>query len=81
MEPSERHISSTDDLQKANDLNDFYLRFQTLDLSNSCKIVLDSLKDDPSIRPELDSFKVLSLFSISFALRNPVDRMGFLPAS
>lgn len=57
MESSKRHISTTDDLQKANELND--LKFQTHDFSNQCNTVrTDSLKDDSSIWPEVDSYKV-----------------------
>ena len=61
-EPSKRHISATDDVQKANELNDFYLRFQSHDFSNQFNIVLDSLTDDLSTRPEVENHKVQSLF-------------------
>ncbi len=62
MEPSKRRIYSSDDLQRANELHDFYLRFQTHDFSNECNMVLESPSDDIDGRPEVDSRKVQSLF-------------------
>ncbi|XDV42509.1 hypothetical protein PO909_011155 [Leuciscus waleckii] len=62
MKPSIPHIRTIDDLQKADDLNDFYLRFQTYDFSDKCKCVIGSLTDDMGTRLEADSSKVKLLF-------------------
>ncbi len=43
MEPSKPHIRVINDLAKANELNDFYLRFETQDFSEECNFIVDSL--------------------------------------
>jgi len=62
MAPSKAHITTTDDRMKANELNDFYLRFQTQDFSNECISILNSLSTDSNIRHEIDWLQIQSLF-------------------
>lgn len=62
MVPSKVHITTTDDQMKANELNDFYLRFQTQDFTNECIRVLNSLSTDMNIGHEIDWLRIQSLF-------------------
>jgi len=62
METNSQLINTSDDLQKANELNDFYLRFQTHDFSDKCRSVIGSLMDDMGSRLIIDSSKVQLLF-------------------
>ena len=43
MMPAQKRISTSVDLQKANELNDFYLRFETRDFSLERKNILETI--------------------------------------
>jgi len=43
MTPAQKRISTPDDLQRANELNDFYLRFETQDFSFKGKNILETI--------------------------------------
>lgn len=62
MESNRPFISMSDDLQKANELNKFYLWFQTHDFSDKCRSVIGSLTDVMGSRLQVDSSKVQLLF-------------------
>ena len=62
MVPSRVHITTTDDRMKANELNDFYLRFQTQDFNNECISILNSIGTDMHTGHEIDWLQIQSLF-------------------
>lgn len=62
MELSRPHIGTNNNLQKANELNDFYLQFQAHDFSVECKSVIGSLTDDMGTKLEVDFSRVQLLF-------------------
>lgn len=52
MNPAKKHITTLDNLQRANKLNDFYLRFEAQNDLEECHSILQSMldtKDTPRV--------------------------------
>ena len=49
MNPEKKQIIALDEQQKSNELNDFYLRFDSQDFSLECNNILQSLPDSDSL--------------------------------
>ncbi len=77
MEPSKPHIHVKNDLAKANELNDFYLRFETQGFS---EFIVDSFVYDVVTRLYGDELPKCSYCSVSCVQRHLKVLMGFLPA-
>lgn len=61
MRPSKVDISTSDDHSKANELNNFFLRFETHDFKNECMLVLSSLNNEANVH-KVDRLKIQTLF-------------------
>lgn len=62
MTTNRRRLITDDDLQKANELNNFFMWFETQDFSWECDKVLQSINiTDSSTRLIVNPFKILSL--------------------
>ncbi len=63
MNPAKKHITTVDNLQRANELNDFYLRFEAQNDLEECHNLLQSLCDTKDIPwVEVDPRDVQHLF-------------------
>ncbi len=65
MNPAKKHITTVDNLQRANELNDFYLRFEAQNDLDECHSLLQSLsvtKDIPWV--EVDPRDVQQPFQV-----------------
>ncbi len=63
MNPAKKHITTVDNLQRANELNDFYLRFEAQNDLDDCHSLLQSLSDTKDIPwVEVDPRDVQHLF-------------------
>ncbi len=61
--PAKKHITTVDNLQRANELNDFYLRFEAQNDLDDCHSLLQSLSDTKDIPwVEVDPRDVQHLF-------------------
>ncbi len=49
MNPAKKHITTLDNLQRANELNDLYLRFGAHNYLEECHSILQSLSDTKDI--------------------------------
>ena len=64
MNPVKKQIITLDEHQKSNELNDFYLRFDSQNFSQECDRVLQSLPDtDDTCCLEVDPTSIRRLFS------------------
>ncbi len=63
MAPAKRSINVIDEGAKANELNDFYCRFEVRDFSQEQKIALDALSVLDSFKVTIDQHMVERLFS------------------
>lgn len=61
MNTNRKCLITNNDLQKANELNDFYLRFKTQDFSLQCINVLETTTDS-SFRLLVDTHNIQSLY-------------------
>ena len=62
MNTTKKHLSTDDDLGKANELNDFFLRFENHDFSKECNNVMQTILTDVSCRIVIDPLRIQSIF-------------------
>ncbi len=62
MKLTEKSLHVTDELAKANELNNFYKRFDNYDFSAECDMVLDSIATDDADRLEIDLKTITKVF-------------------
>lgn len=78
MNTNRKHLITNDDLQKANELNDFFLRFETQDFSLECNNVLETISTT-DLQVGSGPYKTQSLFRHTVhAQRNPQAQMASL---
>ena len=78
MDTKKKRIISMDEKHKANELNDFYLRFETQDYSMERNAALEFISD-PSVRMVIDPHKIQSIFQ-GVDTKNPLALMVYQPS-
>lgn len=73
MTPAKKTLCTSDDLQKANELNDFFMRFETQDFSSECTDILETIS-----ATDQDERVVIDHFLNTPVLRRPQGQMASL---